>query len=264
MLLSKTKVLAVTVVSVVIGLFFLFCLGWAIIDYYGKKASDIGLNETNPIEKNLPEDFTVVALGDSLTRGTGDETGKGYVGLVVEDLESKYNSKPLIHNLGINGQVSQELVQQVKQTEVKRQLHTADVILITIGGNDLFQQGQTLFDYDLTATSELQENYLENLNTIFKEINNVNDKAAILLIGLYNPFIELDEDFDTNRIVRDWNNETAEVVALYKNAIFVPTFDLFQLSVNDYLYSDKFHPNKAGYRLIADRVAPLIQWEDEK
>lgn len=147
---------------------------------------------------------------------------------------------------------------------MKRQLHTADVILITIGGNDLFQQGQTLFDYDLTATSELQENYLENLNTIFKEINNVNDKAAILLIGLYNPFIELDEDFDTNRIVRDWNNETAEVVALYKNAIFVPTFDLFQLSVNDYLYSDKFHPNKAGYRLIADRVAPLIQWEDEK
>lgn len=112
MLLSKTKVLAVTVVSVVIGLFFLFCLGWAIIDYYGKKASDIGLNETNPIEKNLPEDFTVVALGDSLTRGTGDETGKGYVGLVVEDLESKYNSKPLIHNLGINGQVSQELVQR--------------------------------------------------------------------------------------------------------------------------------------------------------
>ncbi|MGE1165367.1 GDSL-type esterase/lipase family protein [Peribacillus simplex] len=261
--MSKSKVLAATIVSALIGLFFLFCLGWAIIDHYGKRTSDMETIEESPIKNNLPDDFTVVALGDSLTRGTGDETGKGYVGLVVEELESEYNKKPLIHNLGINGQVSKELAQQVKQPEVKRQIQAADVILVTIGGNDLFQKGQTLLDYDREATSELRRNYLENLHGIFKDINNVNDTATILLLGLYNPFIELDEDFDTNRIVRDWNNETAEVVALYKNAIFVPTFDIFQLSVNEYLYSDKFHPNQKGYRLIADRVAPLIKWEDE-
>ncbi|CAH0146691.1 Spore germination lipase LipC [Peribacillus sp. Bi96] len=262
--MSKPKVLAATIVSAFIGLFCLFCLGWTIIDHYGKKTSEMGANETTPIKKNLPDDFTVVALGDSLTRGTGDETGKGYVGLVMEDLESEYHRKPLIHNLGINGQVSQELVQQVKQTEVKRQIQAADVILVTIGGNDLFQKGQTLIDYDREAASVSQKKYLKNLHEILKDLNHVNDTATIFLLGLYNPFIELDEDLDTNRIVRDWNNETAEVVAHYKNAIFVPTFDLFQLSVNEYLYSDKFHPNKEGYRLIADRVAPLIKWEDEE
>ncbi|MDQ7860843.1 GDSL-type esterase/lipase family protein [Peribacillus frigoritolerans] len=87
------------------------------------------------LKKNdFPDDFTVVAIGDSLTRGTGDETGKGYVGLVIEDLKSEYNRKPIIHNLGINGQVSKELVQQVRQPEVKRQIQAADVILVTIGG----------------------------------------------------------------------------------------------------------------------------------
>ena len=155
MLLSKPKVLAATIVSALIGLFFLFCLGWAIIDHYGKRTSDMETIEESPIKNDLPDDFTVVALGDSLTRGTGDETGKGYVGLVVEELESEYNRKPLIHNLGINGQVSKELVQQVKQPEVKRQIQAADVILVTIGGNDLFQKGQTLLDYDSEATSDL-------------------------------------------------------------------------------------------------------------
>ena len=49
----------------------------------------------------------------------------------------------------------------------------------------------------------------------------------------------------------------------FENIVFVPTFDLFQLSVNDYLYSDQFHPNQAGYELISDRLAPLIKWEKE-
>lgn len=263
MLLSNAKVITTTIVSAVIGLFFLFCVGWTIIDYYGEKSTDIELNETKADARNLPEEFTLVALGDSLTRGTGDESGKGYVGLVVEDLKRRLNSKPLVHNLGIKGQVSGQLVEQVKQAEIKRQLQSADVILITIGGNDLFQQGETLFNYDLAATSELQEKFLGNLNAILEEISQSNDSATIFMIGLYNPFIELDEDFDTNRIVREWNNETAEVISSYKNAVFVPTFDLFQLSVNEYLYSDNFHPNKEGYRLIAERVSPLIQWEGE-
>ncbi|WP_230136457.1 GDSL-type esterase/lipase family protein, partial [Peribacillus frigoritolerans] len=143
--MSKPKVLAITIASAFIGLFFLFCLGWAILDHYGKGTSDKEVIEETAIKKNdFPDDFTVVAIGDSLTRGTGDETGKGYVGLVIEDLKSEYNRKPIIHNLGINGQVSKELVQQVRQPEVKRQIQAADVILVTIGGNDLFQKGRTL------------------------------------------------------------------------------------------------------------------------
>jgi lysophospholipase L1-like esterase len=72
------------------------------------------------------------------------------------------------------------------------------------------------------------------------------------------------EDSDaTNTVVRDWNYATEKLTGEFENMVFVPTFDLFQLSVNDYLYSDHFHPNQEGYQLISDRLAPLISWEEE-
>ncbi len=54
--------------------------------------------------------------------------------------------------------------------------------------------------------------------------------------------------------------KAVELSANYKQTVFVPTFDLFQLKVDDYLYTDKFHPNAKGYKLIAERVASLITW----
>ena len=39
--------------------------------------------------------MTVVALGDSLTRGTGDDTGKGYVGLVTENLKERLSPQEI-------------------------------------------------------------------------------------------------------------------------------------------------------------------------
>ena len=63
-----------------------------------------------------------------------------------------------------------------------------------------------------------------------------------------------------SKVVRKWNYDSAEISALFPKIVFVPTFDLFELKVNDYLYSDKFHPNQKGYRLIAERVAALMTW----
>lgn len=258
--MSKWKVNGVILFSGALALFLFMCLGFATMDYYREEASSVTTPATQPIEKRTNE-FTVVALGDSLTRGTGDDTGKGYVGTVTEELGKKFNQKVNVRNLGIKGLVSAELAKQVKKQEVQRQLQAADVILLTIGGNDLFQKGDTLLNVNQENLAKVKTNYTMNLNEICREIRQVNPAAQLFVLGLYNPFIELDENGEMNAIVRDWNNNTAEVLATYQDVVFVPTFDLFQLSVNDYLYSDKFHPNRAGYRLIAERIVPLIELE---
>ncbi|PLT35276.1 GDSL family lipase [Bacillus sp. V5-8f] len=263
--MRKNSVKLVTSLSVVLGIVWLAGFVWAVQDYYGGQSAT-GLKHTpeRPVNEMDGQELTIVALGDSLTRGTGDETGKGYVGLVTEDVKKRFEGKVTVHNLGINGQTSRELRKQVKQREVRRQLGAADTILITIGGNDLFRGGQTLLDYSPGSLSKLQVNFIQNLTSILKDVRGANHNATIFFVGLYNPFIKLEDGDETSRVVREWNRLSEETSAAFSNVVFVPTYDIFQLSVDDYLYTDRFHPNKQGYRLIAERVAPLIKWEEKQ
>jgi lysophospholipase L1-like esterase len=258
------KVKIISILSISLAALWIISFGWAVKDYYGADAKDVPKETHAPLQKRYNDELTIVAMGDSLTRGTGDETGKGYVGLVTEEIKKRFKGNVIVHNLGIKGQTSAQLLKQVKQTEIQRQISAADTVLITIGGNDLFQQGQTLMSFDEDAISLLQNEYLKNLKFVFSDIRKANSHASIFLVGLYNPFIDLEDSAETSRVVREWNFQTAELASVFPKTVFVPTFDLFQLSAGDYLYTDKFHPNKTGYRLIAERVTPLIKWEEQQ
>lgn len=266
--MRKNATRMITSIAALLSLLWLFGFAWSIGDFYNGKAEIIEKSPSKNESKNeiqtAAKDLTVVALGDSLTRGTGDDSGMGYVGLVTEELKERLNPGDIqVYNLGINGQTSQELLQQLGQQNIGRQMEEADVILMTIGGNDLFQQGETLFDLNLEKVQRLQETFLANLQQIFTTIRKHNSQATIFILGLYNPFIDLDDSNVTNTVVRGWNHATELTAGQFEKIVFVPTFDLFQLSVNEYLYSDKFHPNHAGYELISERLAPLIHWEKE-
>ncbi|WP_042356040.1 SGNH/GDSL hydrolase family protein [Bacillus rubiinfantis] len=258
--MSKRMVGYVTITASLLCLLWLIGLGWAVQEYYAGKPEEMPKTVKTAKEPKNKKALTVVALGDSLTRGTGDETGKGYVGDLVDEIKDKTKQPVQLTNLGINGQRSTQLKKQIQQTEVGRQLETADVILLTIGGNDLFRGGQGLVDFETDKIAAIEKQYLQNIKFIFTEIRKHNQNATVFFIGLYNPFIELDRGKDISKVIRQWNYQSAEISADYPKIVFVPTFDLFELKVNDYLYSDKFHPNKEGYRLIAERVASLLTW----
>lgn len=259
--MRKYSVQMTLIFSVLSFLLMMFGLGWTVQNqFFSKGAAEVVEKAKHEKEISNKEGKVVVALGDSLTRGTGDESGKGYIGYLVDELEEKSKEKITLHNFGVKGYRSNQLLDQVKQGEIQRQIKNADYILITIGGNDLFQSGQAFVDMDEKKIAQAREGYLKNLQAVLEELRSLNDQAAIFHIGLYNPFIDLNDSAQTTKIVRDWNYETNKLLDQQKQAIYVPTFDLFQLSVNDYLYTDKFHPNAEGYRLIAERVASLITW----
>ena len=265
--LKNTKVRITTIIAVLLSIIWIFGFSWTIQDSTLGKAKGIEENQENPEteqKQTVTTDLTVLALGDSLTRGTGDETGKGYIGLVTDQLREELDTREVtVYNLGINGQNSSQLLQQLGQKNVIRQVKEADIILMTIGGNDLFQGGDILNEFSLEKIQQLQQQYLTNLEQIFTTLREHNAEATIFILGLYNPFIELEYNDITNNIVRGWNYATETVTGKFEKIVFVPTFDLFQLSVNDYLYSDQFHPNQAGYELISNRLAPLLNWEKE-
>jgi lysophospholipase L1-like esterase len=257
---NKNVIRSVTMVSVFFCLLWLVGLGWAVAEYYASKPDNIP--ETTNLEKKVEkkDGLHIVAIGDSLTRGTGDETGKGYVGVLIDEIKEKSKQDVRLTNLGVSGQRSDQLKEQIQQTEVKRQLQSADMILVTMGGNDLFRGGQGLLEFENADIEDIEKKFLKNMNFIFQQIRASNSEANVFFIGLYNPFSDLEQGKEMSAVVRHWNYQSAELSAAFPKIVFVPTFDLFELKVNDYLYTDKFHPNTKGYRLIAERVASLLTW----
>lgn len=256
----KYTIRLLTVISVLLSLIWLLGIGWTINKYYAAKPDKIPTVRRNATVAENKNEIKMVALGDSLTKGLGDDTGKGYAGDILDEVKKRTKKKVSLENLAISGQTSAQLKLQVVQPEVQRQLSGANVILVTIGGNDLFRGGQGMADYNSKHITIIENQYLVNLQFIFRQIRRANSNAEIFFVGLYNPFIDLSNGKDTSKVVRKWNYDSAELSADFPKIVFVPTFDLFELNVNDYLYTDKFHPNTKGYRLIAERVAALLTW----
>lgn len=250
----------ISILSFLTLLLFLFGFGWTINNQLYSQNTPKIQPKIVALEKVDNQGKTIVALGDSLTRGTGDVEGKGYIGYLVDELQEKTDQKISIQNLGVKGFRSEQLQEQISQKGIQEQIKKANVILITIGGNDLFQSGQTVMEMNLSNIDKLRKQYLLNLDQIMIDIRSINSHATIFLVGLYNPFIEFKDAEKMTKVVRQWNYETSGLLDKHPQTVFVPTFDLFQLKVNEYLYTDKFHPNAEGYKLIAERVASLITW----
>jgi lysophospholipase L1-like esterase len=198
----------------------------------------------------------LVALGDSLTYGFGDASGSGFVGDVVAHLRQQGGTVAQT-NLGIDGLTSSGLVEQLKQTQVARSLREANVILISIGGNDLNNAaGLPSIHPTKIAAAEKKFNY--NLRYILQAIRGLNSQAPILLIGLYNPYGDIVQTrVQTDNIVASWNTDEMKIADGFQPTVVVQTYDLFQFDPGKFLYIDHFHPNQAGYNLIANRI-----WQD--
>lgn len=232
---------------------------WAWQKIVHPKPGQLNVNKEQSVSTYTPQQRPyLLGLGDSLTRGIGDEKGLGYFGLIRNQLQKKM---PTLQssNLAVSGQTSTQLRTQLQQPNSQHLIRQARWILLTIGGNDLNHGSGGIEKLDQKKAAASQKQYIENLTSILKQIEQLNPQANIFLLGLYNPFGDLGQADLSNQIITHWNEAMSRVATSYSRVVFVPTFDLFQLSPSRYLYSDHFHPNHAGYQRIASRLLPVIQ-----
>jgi Lysophospholipase L1 and related esterases len=224
--------------------------------------SDIATAEHGYVKDDV---IHITALGDSLTKGTGDSTGEGYVKQTVKLLEGKYN-KPvqLLNNLAINGMRADQLVEKLKSDKGYRlAISEADIVLLTIGGNDLFRfaRGGNAAAEEQISLEEVKVNMdkgADLLRQTLELLNDINPEARIVYVGLYNPFYDVAELRDGSLQVQDWNRHAYDVIHQHPNMMLVPTSDLFEENISRYLSSDHFHPNHEGYAAIAQRIVQAI------
>jgi acyl-CoA thioesterase I len=167
--------------------------------------------QTQPI----PVD-TIVCFGDSLTFGTGAAKGMDYPSQL-----SRMLSKPVI-NAGVPGDTTARALQRLERDVLSR---APDVVLITLGGNDL----KNGIPKDLAFA---------NLRIIVKSIQQTG--AQVIVGGLQFPI----RDRGFGRAYK----ELAELTG----ALLIPNI-LAGIMGNDKLMSDPIHPNDEGYKRMAEK-----------
>lgn len=194
-------------------------------------------------------------LGDSLARGAGDERGLGIAGRLDAELARRRIGARRTYNLGVNGSRTPDLLRQLESENVQQIIREANVIMVSIGGNDLWGGN----DWRNAAPGDAETKMtgvLTSIEQALERIRAVNPRARIFFIGLYNPFVSTPEGKLLSPLVNRWNARLLEHFGSDANFTLVQTADLF--SHRDRLSLDRFHPGGEGYELIARRIAESL------
>jgi lysophospholipase L1-like esterase len=196
-----------------------------------------------------------LVLGDSLARGTGDDTGLGIGGRLVEELHRRRVPVNNAVNVAVNGARTGDLEKQLANHNVRVLLAQSNVIIVSIGGNDLW--GENNFRNALPRDPERAfDEVLDRVTGIVHTIRAANSTARIFVVGLYNPFVTAPFGRMLTPLVNRWNASLVERFAADGNVVVVQTSDLF--AYHDRLSFDRFHPGDEGYELIARRIADAL------
>ena len=144
-----------------------------------------------PASALLPGPVTMVALGDSLTQGDGDDTGRGYTLRLLDRVntirpgsamtnfgQSGWNSDALINgDQGLTGQLTRSL----EELEIAAAEGRPAVALVWIGSNDLwylYEFGEGTDENDALDA----EHFASNLDVILGQLRGAGAQVIVALL----------------------------------------------------------------------------------
>ncbi|MCM0598994.1 GDSL-type esterase/lipase family protein [Periweissella fabalis] len=175
------------------------------------------------VKPKTVKNLKIVALGDSLTQGVGDTTEQmGYPTRIAKVIQQQTKIPTTAINLGKEGDRSDQILARLKDSTMQQQaVKQANVIVLTVGGNDLLKilQG-TIVDHSATQVNKLVAasvaNYQKNLMQLLTTVRSYNEHASIFLFGNYNPLYVYFPNFTAiNTSVETYNQVNATIVNKY-------------------------------------------------
>jgi lysophospholipase L1-like esterase len=200
----------------------------------------------------------IVAIGDSITAGTGDGQAGGYPARLAELLR-QLGRAPTLVNLAVPGAESADVLRRIdSDPRMRDELARADVIVASAGGNDLTHSLRPPADRSVREPAVAAAQAATNLTTLARRLRGLNPTAPIRFIGLYNPFDVLPaEEGDARALLRRWNDLIERATDGSHDVLVVPVADLFY-GRPDRLAADHYHPGPTGHALIAERVMQTL------
>lgn len=163
---------------------------------------------------------TIVAFGDSLVKGVGSTPGNDFVSLLATEINS-----PII-NRGQSGDTTRDGLARIDSVLAEN----PKIVILLLGGNDFLQKIPP-------------EETFQNLGTMIEKIHQ--NGAMVLLLGV------------RGGLLSDSYQKEYKSLAQSYNTAYVPDV-LDGVFGHSSLMSDPIHPNDAGYKIIAEKVTPVL------
>src|SRR5699024_725995 len=129
------------------------------------------------------------------------------------------------------------------------EIESADIILLTIGANDIMHTFQkNITDLTLDKFNEELPSFSVRIQAIYDRMVALNEDANIYFIGFYNPYHHYFPDIpELDTIIESWNDEIRQFTETEERVTFIPVKDEFDNASFHFLAEDNFHPNHEGY-----------------
>lgn len=210
-----------------------------------------------PVERKptMPETLHVVALGDSLAYGAGDESGEGIAGRLEEELRRRGVDTVETVNLGVNGARTADVLSRLRTKRVRDAIDASDAVVLSVGANDLFRTPHSREEI-MRAPLAVAERILTPIEAIVAGIHAINPEARVLLLGGYNPVPRHEWASTINTYLGMWD---ATLSARFEDDPRVAVVQMSDIVTPQRLSRyDSFHPGAAAYQEAAKRIAALL------
>lgn len=208
--------------------------------------------------------YQLLGLGDSITTGYGiTDFNNIYINIFKNYLEEYYQSIIILNNEANNGLTSTQLLNKIKNDiDLKNKIKKADIIVMSIGGNDYLSE--IIYYQNPEIFIDIGNQLLANLKDIYNNIFSLNESVILIVIPLYNPYLsllknnqELIEMYDKTK------KEMIEQINQYRviNNKQIYTSDTLSKEIessNNLNYGIDPHPNINGHKLIAEECIKIF------
>ncbi len=196
----------------------------------------LGILTTHPAQAE--DTFTIVAFGDSLTRGYGLPEDQGFVPQLQAWLHANGGEHIEVLNAGLSGDTTAGGLARIDWTLTD----DVDAVIVALGGNDMLR--------GIFPTSSHQ-----NLDGIVALLSARN--LPVMLVGLPAPTNfgpEFKEEFDAMY---------PAVATKYDTLLYPYFFEGFGAAqdtsaLTKYMQNDATHPNAEGVLLIVAHMGPMV------
>ena len=206
------------------------------------------------------EKLNYLILGDSIGVGAGIiNPDEACYGRMVADTNG-YNYE----NHAMSGYNTSAMLAHIKLPHVKKAIKEADIISLSIGGNDFLTSNMVQLGFeaaimdDLSTFDEIAASFYKNYCKIITEIKELNPDVTILAQTLYNPMNNAIHDFyqeGVDRLNGGYRRYLAENPGSIVIVDVAKAFD----SHPEYIAEDCVHPNALGNVVIAKEVLKTLK-----